>query len=205
MISVGIPRLLTAARPIVRNYSHAHDPNSVELELYRLYKNENGRQCRVDIEEANNLVEVQPERAQAVNRRLTAILTEMKAGYPYNNPAFRGVGPKGKMVPIVTAHEEHDRRVKFTFQENGAKVVRADLIYSQNGNARHEEWFRIPARLTGSNTVTAELPEGTTHYVINLIDENSFLVSYPDIPGGNHFNVTKEKSAKYAIAASAGG
>jgi hypothetical protein len=25
------------------------------------------------------------------------------------------------------------------------------------------------------------LPEGTTHYVFNLIDENNFLVSYPDM------------------------
>ena len=136
-----------------------------------------------------------------MNERLSAILTEMKASYPYNNPAFRGVGPKGKLVPTVTAHEQDDRRVKFTFQENGAKVVRANLIYSQNGNARHEEWFRILATLAGSNTVTAELPEGTTHYIINLIDENDFLVSYPDVPGGNHFNKTKEKFAKYAIAA----
>ncbi len=110
---------------LVRNYNHAHDPNSVELELYRLYKTDNGRQFRVDIEEANNLVEAQPGRAQAMNQRLSAILTEMKASYPYNNPAFRGVGPEGKLVPAVTAHDELDRRVTFTFQENGAKVGRA--------------------------------------------------------------------------------
>ena len=95
-----------------------------------------------------------------MNKRLSAILTEMKASYPHNNPAFRGVGPKGKLVPTVTAHEQHDRRVKCTFQENGGKVVRANLIYSQNGNARHEEWFRAAATLPGGNTVTAELPEG---------------------------------------------
>ncbi len=189
---------------LVRNYNHAHDPNAVELELYRLYKTENDRQVRVDIEEANNLVGVQPERARAMNSRLSAILTEMKASYPYNNPAFRGVGPKGKLVSTVTSHEQDDCRVKFTFEENGARVVRANLVYSQNGNARDEEWFRIPATLAGGNTVTAELPEGTTHFIINLIDENNFLVSYPDVPGGNHFNKTKEKFAKYAIATSAG-
>ena len=36
---------------------------------------------------------------------------------------------------------------------------------------------------------------------INLIDENTFLVSYPDVPGGNHFSKTQEKFAKYAIPA----
>ena len=92
----------------------------------------------------------------------------------------------------------------FAFQEHGAEVARANVIYTQNGNARHEEWFRIPATLTGNNTVTAELPDGTTHYIVNLIDENNFLISYPDIPGGDHFNKTKEKFSKYAIAAGAG-
>ncbi len=189
---------------LVRNYNHAHDRSAVPLELYRLYKTVNGKQVRVDIEEANNLVDVQSQRAMAMNERLSEILTEMKASYPCNNPAFRGVGAEGKLVPTVTTHEQHARRVKFTFQEHGAKVVRANLIYSQNGNAGDEEWFRIPATLANGNTVTAELPDGTTHYIINLIDENNFLVSYPDVPGGNHMNRTKEKFAMYAIAVSVG-
>ena len=28
---------------------------------------------------------------------------------------------------------------------------------------------------------SARLPEGATHYLINLIDENNFLVSYPEM------------------------
>ena len=28
--------------------------------------------------------------------------------------------------------------------------------------------------------MTAEIPNGTTHYFLNLIDENQFLRSYPD-------------------------
>ena len=47
--------------------------------------------------------------------------------------------------------------------------------------------------------MTALLSRGTTHYNINLVDENNFLVSYPDVPGGNHFNKTREKFSKYAI------
>jgi len=30
-----------------------------------------------------------------------------------------------------------------------------------------------------ASTFTVLLPEGATHYVVNLIDENQFLVSYP--------------------------
>jgi hypothetical protein len=82
-------------------------------------------------------------------------------------------------------------------------VIRADLIYSKNGNGRNEEWFRQPANLLGDNTATAELPSGTTHYIINLIDENNFLVSYPDVPGANHIGRTGEKYAKYSIAVTA--
>ena len=58
-------------------------------------------------------------------------------------------------------------------------MIRANLLYTQNGGHRHEEWFRVPATLTGNNSATAELPEGTTHYLFNLIDEHNFLVSHP--------------------------
>jgi hypothetical protein len=30
--------------------------------------------------------------------------------------------------------------------------------------------------------VKAEIPTGTTHYLFNFIDENNFLVSFPDVP-----------------------
>ena len=169
------------------------------LELYRLYKTENGKQVRVDIEEADNLVKSDPQRAQSMNAHLTKELEQMKASYPYNNPAFRNVGPKGKLVPTVSAHHQDGRKVTFTFQQHGAKVIRANLIYTQNGNGKNEEWFRHPAKLVDSNTAIADLPPETTHYIINLIGENNFLVSYPDVPGGNHFSKTKEKFARYAL------
>ena len=86
-----------------------------------------------------------------------------------------------------------------TFQQHGATVIRANLIYTLNGNGRNEEWFRREAKLAANSTVIADLPPGTTHYFINLIDQNNFLVSYPDVPGGNHFSRTQEKSAKYAL------
>ena len=184
---------------LVRNYNHKHDPRAVPLELYRLYRTEKGKQVRVDLEEAHNLANEQPDRARQMDGQLSEILEAMNASYPYFNPAFRGFARERQRVPVVTSHEQREQQVSIRFEERGAQVTRANLIYSRNGNARHEEWFRMPAQLNGDGTVTALLPRGTTHYIINLVDENNFLVSYPDVPGGNHFNKTREKFAKYAI------
>jgi hypothetical protein len=68
-----------------------------------------------------------------------------------------------------------------SYRGNGASVVRANLIYTLNGGDSFEEWFRAPAVVRDAGTVVATLPEGTTHYFINLIDENNFLVSHPEI------------------------
>lgn len=168
---------------LIRNYNHRHDPKSPELELYQLYRNDNGRQTRVDIEESKNLAQQQPERAQAMNQRLTGILTEMKASYPYYNPHFRNASPDSKKIPTVLSHELKDGKVHFTYRENGAKVIHADLIYTQNGGHRYEEWFRAPATLNANLSISALLPKGTTHYYLNLIDENNFLISDPEAPG----------------------
>jgi hypothetical protein len=50
-----------------------------------------------------------------------------------------------------------------------------------NGGAQYEEWFRQPAELLPGAKVAAQLPTGATHYFINLIDENNFLKSYPEV------------------------
>ena len=165
---------------LIRNYDHVNNANTAELELYRLYETKRGRQTRVDIEEAKNLVDTMPQKAAAMNHRLTEILTEMKASLPYYNPAFRGALPHKQNVPTVLAHRQQGRSVELTYRENAARVVRANLIYTLNGGARYEEWFRTPAELRPGLKVSAQLPRGTTHYFINLIDENRFLVSYPE-------------------------
>ena len=92
------------------------------------------------------------------------------------------------MVPTVLSHTLTDGQAEFTYQENGAKVLRANLIYTKNGGDRAEEWFRAPATLRSEGKVTARLPERTTHYVINLIDENNYLVSYPEITAGKTYS-----------------
>ena len=166
---------------LVRNYDHIGFKNIPELELYRLYDTQDGQQNRGDIEEANNLADAMPEKAQALNAKLSEILTEMEASYPYYNPDFKYPLPNKDTVCTIESHTQQGDRVEFTYQENGAKVVRANLIYTLNGGAQYEEWFRQPADLLSGSKVVAQLPAGTTHYFINLIDEHNFLKSYPEV------------------------
>ena len=166
---------------LVRNYDHVNNKYSPELELFRLYETQNGKQVRGDIEEAHNLADSMPEKAQAMNQRLTQVLEEMQASYPYYNPDYKFPLPNKENVCTVLTGVQQGDTVEFTYQENGAKVLRANLLYTLNGGDRYEEWFRTPAKLMPEGKVTAQIPEGSTHVVINLIDENQFLVSYPEV------------------------
>ncbi len=160
---------------LVRNYNTKPD-----LELYRLYRTTDGKQVRGDIEEAKNLVAAMPEKVAAMNAKLTDYLTEMDASYPYWNPHCPR-NPKRERVPAVTGESLQGGTALFSFKENGAKVVRADLLYTPNGGDRLEEWFRAPAKILPGGKVSAKLPKDATHYLINLVDENQFLVSYPEM------------------------
>ncbi|MGJ8653101.1 MAG: sulfatase [Opitutaceae bacterium] len=186
--------LIVGDYKLIRNYDHLNNDGTPELELFQLYKTENGKQVRVDIEEAKNIAGQMPEKANAMNRRLTEMLTEMQASYPYYNPKHKGL-PHLDSVCTVLSHKTKGHSVIFVFKENGAKVVRADLIYTLNGGDKHEEWFRAPVTLTSNSTASVELPAGTTHYYLNLIDENNFLVSYPEI------KKQKDKYADLALTA----
>ena len=170
---------------LVRNYDHVANPDVSELELYQLYRSTDNGLRRVDIEEAKNLAKEIPDKAKAMNDKLTEILTEMKASYPYYNPSYRGELPNKTKVCTPIGHYQSDNEVEFTFRENGAEVVKANLLYTLNGGHKYEEWFRKPATLQSNSKGFAQLPIGTTHYFINLIDENNFLVSYPDVCGKN--------------------
>ena len=166
---------------LVRNYDHVGNRHAPEFELYRLYETKDGQQQRGDIEEANNLAVTMPEKAQALNAKLTQVLTEMKASYPYYNPDFKHPLANKDKVCTILSHAQQGDRVEFTYQEHGAKVQRANLIYTLNGGHVYEEWFRQSATLMPGAKVSAQLPAGTTHYFINLIDENNFLKSYPEV------------------------
>lgn len=184
---------------LIRNYNHRYVRDNEPIELYQLYRTENGRQIRVDIEESKNLASSEPDRARQMNQRLTEILTAMEASYPYYNAKCRVIGPEKKRIPTVVSHQCRGRQVAFEIREHGAGVVRANLIYTLNGHTRYEEWFRTSATLTGDGMVTAQLPKGTTHYFLNLIDENNFLVSYPELPDEIHLRQAKQKYATHAI------
>ena len=185
---------------LVRNYNHRFDERTTELELYQLYKTENGKQVRVDIEEANNLASQHPQLSKELNERLSSILNEMDASYPYYNPQARRVGAEKNLIPKVISHEIQNETVTFSVREQGAKIVRADLIYTNNGGKKYEEWYRIKGKEKIKGTISFNLPEGSTHYYLNLIDENNFLVSYPETPDYSELGKTKEKFAKFAIA-----
>ena len=55
---------------LVRNYDHVINVHTPELELFRLYVTEDGKQARGDIEEAKNLVDSMPDKAQELNQKL---------------------------------------------------------------------------------------------------------------------------------------
>jgi uncharacterized sulfatase len=174
---------------LMRNYDHLGGLNSrwsrkkaPPLELYRLYNTENGEAVRVDIEEQNNLVEALPEKARELDQRLTKMLTEMNATYPSYNPHCSAELPHKELVPAVAGHQRKGRNVEITYKEQGARVAGADLIYTTEGDHPRAEWFRRPAKLKPGHKVAVTLPPGTTHYFIYLLDENNFLVTYPDLP-----------------------
>jgi hypothetical protein len=127
------------------------------------------------------------------------MLTEMKATYPYYNPHCAGELPHKDEVPVVVGHEQQGRKVKVTYKEQGARVVDASLIYTTNGTHPRAEWFRSPANLQPDSQVEVALPPGTTHYFINLVDENNFLVSYPDVPAGRPREKTRINPANAAL------
>ena len=127
------------------------------------------------------MAEAMPEKVRALDQQLTEVLTEMKASYPYYNPDGTAVLPHKEKVGKVVSHKLQRQRAEFRFEEKGAKMVSADLIYTLNGGERYEEWYRIPAEVHGVDKVVATLPEGTTHFYLNVIDEHRFLVSYPKV------------------------
>jgi hypothetical protein len=83
---------------------------------------------------------------------------------PSSSPAPRSPG---------SVDRRHGKRPRF--------LPHADLIYTLNGGERHEEWFRTPAEFLSDPLATAAIPDGTTHYFLNLVDKNRFLRCYPEI------------------------
>jgi arylsulfatase A-like enzyme len=184
----------------IRNYDYKNNPRTPEYELYKLYTTNNGVAERVDIEEANNLASSYPEKTKEMNAQLTSILTEMKASYPSYNPYYKSDMEHKETVPTVLSQSKENNQVTFKYKENGAEVIKADLIYTTNGGHKYEEWFKTDAKINTDGTIAANLPKGTTHYIINLIDANNFLVSYPEIPTIKSLKMKKKKYSNYALS-----
>ncbi|MGY8750124.1 MAG: sulfatase [Pirellulales bacterium] len=177
---------------LIRNLVDNMIPNRDPLDLYQLYDDSGNR---VDIEEANDLAESKPELARELNTLLQFHLDEMNASPPFLNPKSPAGLPNKNKVCIPLDHGINGREVWATFKESGAKVVSANLIYTNNGGKKYEEWYRLPASISSGGKVTATLPGDATHYVFNLIDENHFLVSYPEM------KFLKDRSAPFSARA----
>lgn len=188
---------------LIHKYDHVGVARTDQYELFQLYHRGDKGSQRVDIEESKNLASSHPEKTRELVGELEKRLHEMEASFPYYNPDTRHDLPHKDKVPVVVSYRQTGDRVEFAYEEKGAKVVRADLLYTLNGGHRYEEWFRARASLESGMKVAARLPKGTTHYLINLIDENNFLRSHPDIPDQSTIQRKRGKYSESAIKNSA--
>ncbi len=151
-----------------------------EYELYELQSNYPKNPKRGDIEEAKNLADKMPGKVEEMSTELFRRLDAMQASYPYQNPNYKHGLPGKDKVCKPLENGRSGSKVWVNFEEGGAKVKSGQLLYTLNGGEKSEEWYRAPATIAGAR-LTAELPKGASHYVFNLIDENNFLVSYPQM------------------------
>jgi len=159
---------------LIREYNDTKE--KTHLALYQLY--ENGSK-RVDIEESINLADKMPEKTKEMNKLLEGRLEKLNARYPFLNPTSKAPLPNKAKAPTVITHGVDGEKVWLKYKNNGAKVVKAELIYTKNGGIPGEIWFPVTMNIS-DDMVSVVLPKGTTHYVFNLVDENNFLIGYPD-------------------------
>ena len=180
---------------LIRNLNHLFHPSIPQYELYQLY-DQDGK--RVDIEEANNLADKDPERTQKMDQHLTEILTEMDASLPYYNRHGRHVSAEfKKSAPTALKHSRSGNSVTLSYKENGASVSKAYIVYTTKKEKVSEEWFRAAATINADKSITATIPEGSTHFYLNLVDSNQVLVSYPECPDSRaHSKATNEAAGK---------
>ncbi|MDF7823569.1 sulfatase-like hydrolase/transferase [Pontiellaceae bacterium B12227] len=165
---------------LFRNYDWLDNSN---LEPYRLYKLYDTNNVPNDIEEDVDLVDVETTTAVLLQSELNTWLTDVGARLPHYNPTTTSTLTNKENVPAVLDKGHSNGTAWVSFETDKAEVVHADLIYTLNGDgSADEEWFRMDADLDdASGQAEAVIPDGTTHYVFNLIDENNFLVSSEDV------------------------
>uniref|UniRef100_UPI00356A0D93 sulfatase n=1 Tax=Pontiella sp. TaxID=2837462 RepID=UPI00356A0D93 len=165
---------------LFRNYDWR---DNASLEPYRLYKLYETDGSEHDIGEDADLVDSEATKTTELSGELNAWLTDVGARLPHYNPNTTQTLTNKENVPAVLGKGDADGIGWVTFETDKAAVVHADLIYTLNGDgSADEEWFRMDADLdAATGYAEAEIPDGTTHYVFNLIDENNFLVSSEDV------------------------
>lgn len=173
---------------LIRNYY----VGKKQYELYKLYT---ATGERVDIEERNDIAEQNAQLVDKMSQLLNNKLEEMNAQYPYKNPKSPFYGKNVKTCSIA---EESctEGKAKIKIIPGNAPIQKVLLLYTLNGNQKHEEWFQTNAVLDSEGYATAILPKGTTHYVWSIIDSENFLVNYPEMGDMRDY-----KNGNYAIQA----
>jgi arylsulfatase A-like enzyme len=180
------------------HYANANDEKSKstirrgDYKLYKLYLDNSYEAYRlydgdviVDIEEANNVIETMPtDIKESMIAALDAHLTNNNAKFPTWNPAEEAGLPNRIFVPSVssTGYNQDDQVVTATIstEQNQVGIASAYLLYVEEGDK--EEWHESTSVPTISgNIVTANVPVTATKVLINMVDENGFLVQTEEI------------------------
>jgi len=174
-----------------------YQPQSPETlkSLYKLYTTDHTI-SRGDIEEAKDLSEVLPTKTAVLDTELSKVIQQMGGREPYFNPTASGL-PKSDRAPQVIGHKQTDNSIVVSYRKKGANIRYADLIYTPNEG---REWLLASGDVS-PDEVVYKLPSGTTHYFINLVDENNFLTIYPPI---DDTTLKKENLSLIDAALSAG-
>ena len=170
-------------------------PDAQQLELYQLYRTENGKQVRVDIEEAHNLAGVMPGKAKELEAKRAALVAELGGRYGHFNADYPG-GLQGKeKAPRILSHKIEGNQFEISYQHNGADIVHADFFFTRNAGSRNETWHRETMMLVGKNKAIVEVPDDASHCLVNLVDANNFLAVYPKVDGAKLQREKKRISA----------
>jgi len=161
------------------NYNHLDKPDLKQYSLYELYDSDGSPK---DIHESVDVSEQYPELTAQLVKEHQAMLDDVGGLPAYYNPNSSKDVPHKSEVPAVLKHGNTGNGVVWVeFEADKAAVLEATLYYTLNGGSRREDWYPVPARVVGKGRVEATVPEGTTHYVFQLVDENNFLISYPEV------------------------
>ncbi len=155
-----------------------YQPDGWTSAVYRLTDSASGQPQRADIEEQRDLAMDNPQLLKRLDDRLSELIASSGGRLPYGNPQSGRPLPHQQQAPTILDQQLIGRSVQIRYRSNGADLAFADIIYSPN-NGR--EWLRLPATIQDDTTVKAELPAEATHYFINLIDANNFLVIDPPV------------------------